>query len=78
MFYLKKILKAKRHKKVENERIQSRGKKPKSWKKAGIAIIIADFKKFKVKGKQKIERQPSQTYMNLVIGHNNWHKERNR
>ena len=55
MFYLREILKIKRHKKVENERIQDRGKNPKPWKKAGIAIIIANFKKFKVKGKQKIE-----------------------
>ena len=30
MFYLKKILKTKRYKKFENERIQSRGKNPKS------------------------------------------------
>ena len=55
MFYLREILKIKRHKKIENERIQDRGKNPKPWKKAGIAIIIGNFKKFKVKGKQKIE-----------------------
>lgn len=30
MFYLRKILKTKRHKKVENERTQDRGKNPKS------------------------------------------------
>lgn len=29
MFYLRKILKTKRHKKVENERIQEGGKNPK-------------------------------------------------
>lgn len=29
MFYLREILKIKRHKKIENERIQDRGKNPK-------------------------------------------------
>lgn len=57
MLCIRKILKTKRHKKVENERVQDRKKKtPKTMKEGWNSNHNSGLKKkIKVKGKQKIE-----------------------
>ena len=56
IFYLKEThFRSQGHIQTESEKMERVFHENRNQKKAGIAIIIGNFKKFKVKGKQKIE-----------------------